>query len=158
MPRLSRRLVPEALPGPERRQHRLHRLRLPDLEYLPRLLDPEGLPDPEALNCILCPNGCRLRYEADGTISGNRCKRGEEYAIQERTAPMRTLTLTVRTEGGALVPVRTDRPIPREKLLEAAEKLQTLVLPEQAIPCGQVLAEDLFGANVIATANYEPKA
>lgn len=118
----------------------------------------KGLPDPEALNCILCPNGCRLRYEADGSISGNRCKRGEEYAIQERTAPMRTLTLTVRTEGGALVPVRTDRPIPREKLLEAAEKLQTLVLPEQAIPCGQVLAEDLFGANVIATANYEPKA
>ena len=113
----------------------------------------KGLPDPEALNCILCPNGCRLRYEPDGSISGNRCKRGEEYSIQERTAPMRTLTLTLRTESGALVPVRTDRPIPRESLLDAAAQLQTVVLPRRAITCGEVLVEELFGAKVIATAN-----
>ena len=114
----------------------------------------KGLPDPNALNCILCPNGCRLRYESDGSISGNRCKRGEEYAIQERTAPMRTLTLTLRTESGALVPVRTDRPIPREKLLNAAAQLQTLVLPERDIACGEVLLHDLMGAAVIACAAY----
>ena len=114
----------------------------------------KGLPDPNALNCILCPNGCRLRYESDGSISGNRCKRGEEYAIQERTAPMRTLTLTLRTESGALVPVRTDRPIPREKLLDAAAQLQTLVLPERDIACGEVLLHDLMGAAVIACAAY----
>ena len=114
----------------------------------------KGLPDPNALNCILCPNGCRLRYESDGSISGNRCKRGEEYAIQERTSPMRTLTLTLRTESGALVPVRTDRPIPREKLLDAAAQLQTLVLPERDIACGEVLLHDLMGAAVIACAAY----
>lgn len=116
----------------------------------------KGLPDPEALNCILCPNGCRLRYEPDGSVSGNRCKRGEEYALQERTAPMRTLTLTLRTESGALVPVRTDRPIPREKLLEGAAELQGVVLAERAIRCGEVLVEELFGAKVIATVNYTP--
>ena len=114
----------------------------------------KGLPDPNALNCILCPNGCRLRYESDGSISGNRCKRGEEYAIQERTAPMRTLTLTLRTKSGALVPVRTDRPIPREKLLDAAAQLQTLVLPERDIACGEVLLHDLMGAAVIACSAY----
>ena len=114
----------------------------------------KGLPDPDALNCILCPNGCRLRYEADGSISGNRCKRGAEYA-QERTTPMRTLTLTLRTESGALVPVRTDRPIPREKLMEAAGKLQTIVLPGRDITCGETLMEDFYGAKVIACANWK---
>ena len=115
----------------------------------------KGLPDPDALNCILCPNGCRLRYEADGSISGNRCKRGAEYALQERTTPMRTLTLTLRTESGALVPVRTDRPIPREKLMEAAGKLQTIVLPGRDITCGETLMEDFYGAKVIACANWK---
>ena len=115
----------------------------------------KGLPDPDALNCILCPNGCRLRYEADGSISGNRCKRGAEYALQERTTPMRTLTLTLRTESGALVPVRTDRPIPREKLMEAAGKLQTIVLPGRDITCGETLLEDFYGAKVIACANWK---
>ena len=115
----------------------------------------KGLPDPEALNCILCPNGCRLRYEADGSISGNRCKRGAEYAIQERTTPMRTLTLTMRTENGALVSVRTDKPIPRESLLEAANKLQTIVLPNEDVICGQTLVEDFYGAKVIASMNWK---
>ena len=115
----------------------------------------KGLPDPDALNCILCPNGCRLRYEADGSISGNRCKRGAEYALQERTTPMRTLTLTLRTESGALIPVRTDRPIPREKLMEAAGKLQTIVLPGRDITCGETLMEDFYGAKVIACANWK---
>ena len=115
----------------------------------------KGLPDPEALNCILCPNGCRLRYEADGSISGNRCKRGEVYAIQERTTPMRTLTLTMRTESGALLPVRTDNPIPREQLMEAADKLQTITLPDRDITCGEVLVEDFFGAKVIASAHLK---
>ena len=68
---------------------------------------------------------------------------------------MRTLTLTLRTESGALVPVRTDRPIPREKLMEAAGKLQTIVLPGRDITCGETLMEDFYGAKVIACANWK---
>ena len=117
----------------------------------------KGLPDPDAINCILCPNGCRLHYGEDGSVSGNRCKRGEEYALQERTAPMRTLTLTLRTEGSTLVPVRTDKPIPREKLLEAAKALQSVVLPHRSIACGEVLLPDLMGAAVIACADVPAK-
>ena len=115
----------------------------------------KGLPDRDALNCILCPNGCRLRYEDDGSVSGNRCSRGVEYALQERTTPQRTLTLTVRREDGHLVPVRTERPIPREKLLEAAEKLQSVVLPMRDIACNEVLIPDLMGAAVIACAEVK---
>ena len=52
--------------------------------------------------CIVCPNGCRLNAEksAEGSgyaISGNKCKRGIDFAIAEITNPTRTLTTTVRT-------------------------------------------------------------
>ena len=113
----------------------------------------KGLPEPDALNCILCPNGCRLRYEADGTISGNKCKRGIQYAQQERTDPVRTLTLTVRTEAGLLVPARTEEPVSRARLMEAVATLQRVTLPDRDYTCGEVLVEDLLGTKVIATAN-----
>ena len=33
--------------------------------------------------CIVCPNGCTLNVEKNGeeiTVTGNKCKRGEEFA------------------------------------------------------------------------------
>ena len=117
----------------------------------------KGLPDPDAINCILCPNGCRLRYEDDGTISGNLCPRGIDYAQQERADPLRTLTLTMKTRGGTLVPVRTDRPIPRRCLTEAVAILQNITLPNRAFRCGEVVVDDLMGARVIAEADVHIK-
>ena len=89
----------------------------------------KGIPEKDLLTCILCPNGCHLRYEADGSVSGATCKRGEAYALQERSTPMRTLTFTLRTEAGTLVPVRTEQPIPRSSLLSCAKELGSVVLP-----------------------------
>lgn len=111
----------------------------------------KGLPEPGAVNCILCPNGCRLCYEKDGTISGHLCRRGEEYAIQERANPKRTLTLTMRTKTGALAPVRTASPIPKCDLLSAAADLREMVLDNQDISCGDILVENFRGTSVIAT-------
>jgi hypothetical protein len=38
---------------------------------LSRLSEPaKGLPEPDALNCVVCPNGCMLRYAEDGTVTG----------------------------------------------------------------------------------------
>ena len=46
------------------------------------------------LTCIVCPVGCRLTVEMeDGKVlkvSGNECKRGEEYARKECVNPVRT--------------------------------------------------------------------
>lgn len=112
------------------------------------------------LTCIICPNGCRLAIERseDGTIKVENamCGRGKDYAVNELTNPVRTLTTTVKVEGGVqpLVSVRTDRPIPRKMLLEAARALRgvSVCAPVHA---GQKVAEDLLGtgANVIATAD-----
>ena len=52
------------------------------------------------LTCIVCPRGCTLRIEErDGrfTVTGNACKRGEQFATAEMTCPTRTLCTTVRT-------------------------------------------------------------
>ena len=54
------------------------------------------------LTCIVCPMGCRITVEkVDGRlhVSGNTCKRGEKYALQESVCPMRTLTTLVRVLG-----------------------------------------------------------
>ncbi|NLT12604.1 MAG: DUF1667 domain-containing protein [Clostridiaceae bacterium] len=49
------------------------------------------------LTCIVCPTGCRLRVDIDTlTVTGNQCKRGLKYGLEELTAPRRTVTSTVR--------------------------------------------------------------
>ena len=49
--------------------------------------------------CINCPLGCMLTVERDAEggfkVSGNTCPRGEKYAVNELTHPVRTLTTTV---------------------------------------------------------------
>ena len=63
-------------------------------------------------------------------MSGNSCPRGAAYAKSEITHPERTLTGTVRTDSKEfpLCPVKTDRPIPKEKMLLAAKALQKVRL------------------------------
>ena len=49
---------------------------------------------------------------------------------KEHTAPERTLTTTVHIEGSVLplLPVRTDKPIPKELLLEAMQKTADIIV------------------------------
>ena len=108
------------------------------------------------LTCIICPVGCTLSTEIteDKTIvvNGNKCPRGKAYAQAELTAPVRTVTSTVRSNDGKMIPVKTDRPIPKEKVKEAMKKINFVrqVLP---ISIGDVIIKDVFGSNVVATAN-----
>ncbi|MDR1948402.1 MAG: DUF1667 domain-containing protein [Spirochaetaceae bacterium] len=109
------------------------------------------------LLCIVCPNGCRLQAEErEGiiTVSGNRCKRGFDFARAELINPTRTLTTTVRTgfpETPAL-PVRTDREIPKGKIRELMAFLKTVTV-SRPLGCGDVVAEKVLGleCNIIAT-------
>lgn len=61
------------------------------------------------LTCISCPLGCPLKVELDESgrvvsVTGNTCKRGEEYGKKEVTAPTRTVTSTVKVEGASRSP------------------------------------------------------
>lgn len=108
------------------------------------------------MTCIICPVGCSLVVEYDGnlvhSVTGNTCPRGKAYAETECTHPMRTVTSTVRTEGGGRVAVKTDRPIPKEKIM-ACMKIINAYTAKLPVQMGDVLISDVFGANIVATAN-----
>lgn len=110
------------------------------------------------LTCIICPMGCSIDVELTGgkiiSIKGNTCKRGAEYAKTECTNPMRTVTTTVRCENGTVIPVKTDRMIPKEKIRECMDIVNSAVahLP---IAAGDVVAENVCGSNIIATRSAE---
>ena len=111
------------------------------------------------LTCIVCPRGCGLtvKFDLDGGISeivGNACKRGITYAENECTHPMRTVTSTVKCEGGAIVAVKTSDTVPKELVFEAMKVINSVVAPANAV-IGDVLVEDLLGTGValVATAN-----
>lgn len=110
----------------------------------------------QTLICINCPKGCQMEAvpdNGDWKISGNDCPRGITYAKQEVTDPQRVLTALMRPDGAKRpVSVKTDRPVPKAKLLECAAHLYQ-IHPKLPIAAGDVLVENLCqtGARVIAT-------
>lgn len=111
------------------------------------------------LTCISCPLGCPLRVELDGSgkvlsVTGNTCRRGEEYGRKEVTAPTRTVTSTVRVEGGRtpVVSVRTREDIPKEKIFPCMEEIRRATA-KAPVKLGDVVIPNVAGTgvDVIAT-------
>ena len=98
------------------------------------------------LICIGCPLGCNLTVEMDGgqvvSVSGNTCKRGDDYARKELTDPRRIVTSTVPVAGGNLpvVSVKNGISIPKGKNpgMSVSLKGVTLTAPVQI---GDVIVE-----------------
>ena len=94
--------------------------------------------------------GCALNIEEhDGkvVVSGNTCKRGELYGVQEFTHPKRAITTLVKTADGSVVSVKTSALVPKERIFEVVGKIHELdVRPDAKI--GDVLAKDLLGLGV----------
>lgn len=111
------------------------------------------------LTCIVCPMGCRLTVEKAGDeirVSGHTCKRGEKYAIQETTCPMRTLTSLVKVVDGEgpLCPVKTANVIPKALIDEALNAVKAACV-EAPVKIGDVIVANIAGTGVdlIAAAN-----
>ena len=111
------------------------------------------------LTCIVCPMGCRMSIEKCGdgwNVTGNTCKRGETYAIQETTCPMRTLTSLVRITGGdgPLCPVKTANVIPKVKIAEALAEVKA-ACAQAPVSIGDVIISNIAGTGVdlVAAAN-----
>ncbi len=112
------------------------------------------------LTCIVCPKGCQLVVELDGknviSVTGHTCKRGLTYAETECTAPMRTLTTTAAVAGGGVVPVKTDRTIPKELLFDCMKAVNEVRVPADA-KLGDIVIENVLGtgANIVTTRNVQ---
>ena len=74
--------------------------------------------------CTVCPRGCHIQVQGEGekviSVEGYGCKRGLEYASAEFVHPVRILTTTVKIAGmdNDLLPVRSNGPLPKEKLFD----------------------------------------
>lgn len=120
-------------------------------------------------NCTTCPTECLLTVEverdANGaveavrSVTGNSCPRGDKFAHQELTCPMRVLTTTVAVSGGdeTLLPVRTAEAIPLALHAQAMELIRGLVV-KAPIRMGDVVLEDLLhtGIDLIASMDIGP--
>lgn len=108
------------------------------------------------LTCIICPQGCNIKVETEEgnikSIEGNTCKRGYDYAYSEVTNPVRTITSTIKLENGKIVPVKTDKPIPKELIFKCMEEINKTIAKEP-VNVGDILIENILntGSNIIAT-------
>lgn len=120
-----------------------------------------------SLTCIICPMGCSMEVEVETNASGqkkvlsvkdNGCKRGEQYAAKEVQNPTRTLTTTIKVEGGELplVPVKTAGEVPKASLLQCMEVVRRASC-KAPVKRGDVLIYDLLGSgvNVVACADIK---
>lgn len=116
------------------------------------------------LTCVVCPSGCKIVVTLDNSgkivdVQGNSCPRGKTYAENEVTHPVRTLTSTVEittNHGRKMLPVKTDRPIPKEKILDAMMLVRRLKA-KSPVNIGDVLTADFVteGTNLVACKNIE---
>ena len=117
-------------------------------------------------NCTTCPSECLLTVEverdADGavvevrSVTGNSCPRGNKFAHQELTCPMRVLTTTVAVSGGdeTLLSVRTAKAIPLELHAQAMNLIRGLVV-NAPIRMGDVVLEDLLDTSINLIASMD---
>jgi len=105
------------------------------------------------LTCIECPKGCSLSVGIENCrvvkVDGAECPGGEKYARSEVENPMRILTSVVLAEGLPLkmIPVRTDKPIPKAKIMEAMSEIKKVRVKTSVKP-GNIIAENFLGLGV----------
>ncbi|MCR5639992.1 MAG: DUF1667 domain-containing protein [Lachnospiraceae bacterium] len=114
------------------------------------------------LTCIGCPMGCQLEVTIDqGTVvsvTGNTCKRGDDYARKEVTNPTRIVTSTVPVIGGkiAMVSCKTASDIPKDKIFACMEEINQVTVAAP-VKVGDVILKDIChtGVDIIATKDVD---
>ncbi|MDD4956326.1 MAG: DUF1667 domain-containing protein [Candidatus Omnitrophica bacterium] len=103
--------------------------------------------------CTECPVGCALTVDMEGCeireVTGNKCAKGQVYAVHEAVNPERVLTTTVLTLGMPLkmLPVRTSRPVPKDSMLELMSVIRKMRVTGP-VKAGDVIAGDLLGMGI----------
>ena len=114
------------------------------------------------LTCIRCPMGCAIHVEMENgqvvSVTGNTCPRGAEYAKSEATAPVRTVTSTVRALGGVrpVVAAKTVPDVPKDSNFDVMDALRAL---EVTAPghIGDILCANIAGtgSDLVAAADLD---
>ena len=83
------------------------------------------------------------------SVTGNTCKRGDDYARKEVTHPTRIVTSTVTVEGGSapVVSVKTKEDIPKDKIFDCVRALRGVSV-KAPVHMGDVILENAAGTGV----------
>lgn len=105
--------------------------------------------------CIICPRGCSLTAEITENgvkVSGNACPKGEEYAVNECTNPVRTVTATVRVANryNTMVSVKTATPVAKDKMMEVMAELRKIQI-QAPVKIGDIILTDVCGSDIVIT-------
>jgi len=112
--------------------------------------------------CVICPLGCEIDVELQNgnvvSMEGSKCEKGKEFVLQELEEAMRILTTTVPVKGAkwAMLPVRTDKPIPKRLLSKVIEQLADIEL-QAPVKMYHVIVKGIAGtdASIVATRNMK---
>jgi len=116
----------------------------------------------EEIICISCPKGCRIKVESVNNeiknISDYNCEKGKRYAREEFKNPTRILPTTVKVKEGEfpLVSVKTEKGIPKDKLLKAMDVIAEIEV-KAPVEIGDLILKDILntGVDLVATRNVE---
>lgn len=109
--------------------------------------------DTRELTCINCPMGCRITVTMNGneivSVTGNTCKRGDTYARTEVTAPVRTVTTTIKVRNGTAdrISCKTKEPVPKDKIFEVMDEINRTTC-KAPVKTGDVLIQDCAGTGI----------
>ena len=112
--------------------------------------------------CIVCPNGCTIETRSEPgkpiAVSGQKCKRGEEYVLQELTDPRRTIATTVPVDNAELplCSVRLTKAIPKRDIFKVMDEIRKVRLTAPT-RIDQVVIHNVCGldSDVIVTKNLD---
>ncbi len=112
----------------------------------------------QLITCINCPVGCRMKVTLNDAgevirVEGNTCPRGDKYARQECTMPLRMITAVIPAEGSPVpLSVKTAEPVPKHLIPQVMEALRSLKIAAP-VALGEAVLTDVCGTgvNIIAT-------
>lgn len=109
--------------------------------------------DKKELICIGCPKGCRISVSIENNvicqIHGYSCRRGEEYARNEITNPVRIVTTTVPVDGGEqpVLPVKTQKDIPKSMIFDCIRQIK-MIRAAAPVKIGDVILKNFNGTGI----------
>lgn len=99
-----------------------------------------------------------IRKKTGIGVSGQKCAKGKDYAIQELLNPTRVLTATIKIKEGVLplLPVRTNLPILKDKIFECIRNLSRLEV-KAPTKMGETILKNIAdtGSDLISTRDME---
>ena len=111
------------------------------------------------ITCIICPKGCDISVEMIDEvykITGNKCIRGKEYALNEMVNPKRSLCSTVKTiyKEFPRLSVRTDKEIDIINIFPVMKEINKVEI-NHPVHSGEIVVSNILntGVNIIATSD-----